>query len=153
MEMPWLIWSFIPGVHWMAWIQAGMLARYPQYYAIGAIYALPLLEWLAIRRLPLSFLFLSWAVGLLHVQLRKQAINQRIAEAIAASTHEPLRQALLRAALKHQGTLSVTQGVLETGKSFPEVERVLHDMVTSGYVSVRSNSETGVVEYVFRELL
>jgi hypothetical protein len=153
MEAPWLIWSFIPGLHWLAWIQAGILARYPWYYVIGVVYALPFLGWFVSKRFPLSFFLLSWVLGLLHAQLHKPDINQRIANAAAASTREPLRQALLQAALKHRGALSVTLGVLETGKSFPEVERVLNDMVASGYVSVRSNPETGVVEYVFRELL
>jgi hypothetical protein len=60
---------------------------------------------------------------------------------------------LLQAALKHRGCLSVTQGVMETGKSFQEVEQVLNEMVTSGYVFTRNNPDTGVLEYVFKELL
>jgi hypothetical protein len=45
----------------------------------------------------------------------------------------------------------VTQGVMETGKSFLEVERVLNQMAESGYVFTRNNPETGVLEYVFKE--
>ena len=153
MGSSWLIWSFIPGVHWMAWIHAGILARTPWYCGIGVIYALPFLGWLVSRRFPLPFFLLSWVVGLLHAQLQRPEINQRIARVTAASAHEPLRQALLRAALTHRGALSVTQGVLETGRSFPEIERVLHEMVASGYVFLRNNPDTGVVEYVFKELL
>lgn len=154
MGSPWFIWSFVPGLHWMAWMQAGSMARYPWYYGIGAVYALPCVLWLVSRRLPLSLVLLSWLLGLLHAQIQKQEINQRIASAVAAaSNHEALRQALLQAALKHRGRLSVTQGVMETGRPFPEVERVLSGMVASGYVFTRNNPETGVIEYVFKELL
>jgi hypothetical protein len=153
MEPPWLIWSFIPGVHCLAWIHAGMLTGLPKYYVFGVVYALPFLGWYVSKRFPLPFFLLSWALGLLHAQLQKQEINQRIASVMTASAHEPLRQALLQAALRHRGALSVTQGVLETGRAFPEVERVLNEMVASGYVSPRNNPETGVVEYVFREFL
>jgi hypothetical protein len=153
MQSSWLLWSFIPGLHWIAWFQAGLLARYPWYYGIGVVYALPLLGWLISRRLPVSFLLLSWVLGLLHTQMQKQDINQRIANAALVASPESLRQALLHAALEHHGALSVTQGVMDTGKSFAEVEQVLNDMLASGYVFMRNNPKTGVVEYVFKELL
>jgi predicted transcriptional regulator len=60
---------------------------------------------------------------------------------------------LLKAALQHHGRLSVTMAVMETGRSFSEVERVLNQMVESGFVFTRNHPETGVVEYVFKELL
>jgi hypothetical protein len=138
----------------MAWIQAGMLARYPRYYWIGGVYALPLLQLVLTRRLPVYLIGLSWGLGLLHVHLQKHEINQRIAQALpVTSSHEELMRVLLQAALKHRGCLSVTQGVMETGKSFQEVERVLNEMLTSGYVFTRNNPDTGVLEYVFKELL
>ena len=59
---------------------------------------------------------------------------------------------LLRAAQKHQGRLSVTQGVLETGVPFAEVERVLQHMVKSSYVYMDNDPATGVIVYVFKEL-
>jgi hypothetical protein len=42
---------------------------------------------------------------------------------------------------------------METGKPFPEVEAVLQEMLASGYVFTRNHPETGVLEYVFKELL
>ncbi len=67
-------------------------------------------------------------------------------------TDEALMLQLLRAAQKHEGRLSVTQGVIETGILFGEVERVLQNMVQSNYVYVDNDATTGVVVYVFKEL-
>ena len=60
---------------------------------------------------------------------------------------------LLHAAQQHNGRLSVTDGVLATGAPFPAVERVLKTMVDSGYVYMDNDSRTGVVVYVFKEIL
>ena len=59
---------------------------------------------------------------------------------------------LLRAAQKHGGRLSVTQGVIETGVPFAEVERVLQHMVKSSYVYMDNDPATGVIVYIFKEL-
>lgn len=59
---------------------------------------------------------------------------------------------LLRAAQKHGGRLSVTQGVIATGVLFGEVERVLKRMLESNYVYMDNDATTGVVVYVFKEL-
>ena len=59
---------------------------------------------------------------------------------------------LLRAAQKHGGRLSVTQGVIETGVPFAEVERVLQHMVKSSYVYMDNDPTTGVIVYIFKEL-
>jgi hypothetical protein len=59
---------------------------------------------------------------------------------------------LLRAAQKHGGRLSVTQGVIETGVLFGEVERVLQSMVKSNYVYMDNDPATGVIVYVFKEI-
>jgi hypothetical protein len=67
-------------------------------------------------------------------------------------TNDELMLTLLRAAQRHGGRLSVTDGVLETGASFTEVERVLKLMVNSGYVYVDNDLATGVVVYVFKEI-
>ena len=67
-------------------------------------------------------------------------------------TDDELMLKLLRAAQKHQGRLSVTQGVLETGVPFAEVERVLQHMVKSSYVYMDNDPATGVIVYVFKEL-
>lgn len=65
---------------------------------------------------------------------------------------EELMLQLLRAAQKHGGRLSVTQGVLATGVLFGEVERVLQRMLESNYVYLDNDATTGVVVYVFKEL-
>ena len=153
MTAPWLGWSFVPYLHWVAWIHAGMRANYPWYYVLGALYASPLLFMLATRRVSLVFLLGSWFVSVVHVLLLKHTINQRIADAAtAARADETLRQALLHAALQQGGTLSVTQGVMATGKPFALVEHILEAMRASGYVYRRNHPVTGVIEYVFKEV-
>ena len=152
--MSWLTWSFIPGLHWLAWIQAGILTRNPWYFAIALAYALPSLMIMLAKSLPFRFILLSWVLGLVHIQLQKPEINRRIApgNTTSAPPDDDLMQALLQAALNHEGCLTVTQGVLETGASFSHVERVLNAMVESGYVYQRNNPDTGVIEYVFNEM-
>ncbi len=59
---------------------------------------------------------------------------------------------LLKAAQNRGGQLCVTQGVLDTGASFAEVEAALHDMVKSGYVCASNHPVSGVVIYDFIEL-
>ena len=153
MRSPWLIWSFIPGLHWLTWMQAAMLTKQSRYYWLGFVYALPLLLYV-LRRVPFSLVLLSWGLSLLHVHMLKRDINRHMAPVTTAvSDRQALMQALLQAALIHRGCLSVTQGVMETGKPFPEVEDVLKEMQASGYVFTRNNPETGVLEYVFKELL
>ena len=73
----------------------------------------------------------------------------------AASIAKPqdLKTLLLRAAHAGDARLTVTQGVMETGRSFEEVERCLRDMVQAGYVDVDNEPESGVIVYVFPELL
>ena len=70
------------------------------------------------------------------------------------SPPEPtITQRLLQAASKYGGTLTVTQGVAETGLSFKEVEEQLTEMLVAGYVDVDNEPTTGVVIYRFPELL
>lgn len=68
-------------------------------------------------------------------------------------TDDALMLQLLRAAQKHGGCLSVTQGVIETGAPFADVERVLQHMVQSNYVYMDNDPATGVIIFVFKELL
>jgi hypothetical protein len=59
---------------------------------------------------------------------------------------------LLKAAEARGGRISVTQGVLDTGAHFNEVEAILRSLLKTGYVEVTNDPETGVVMYEFREL-
>lgn len=69
-----------------------------------------------------------------------------------ASPREEKMRRLLEAAEEHGGAISVTQGVSATGMSFEEVEELLTDMLSSGYVDVDNHPDTGVVLYRFTEL-
>jgi len=79
----------------------------------------------------------------------RTSLQERIKPQLA---DDELMLKLLRAAQKHQGRLSVTQGVIETGVPFAEVERVLQHMVKSSYVYMDNDSATGIIVYVFKEL-
>ena len=151
--MHWLTWSWVPGIHWLAWLQAGILAREPMYYAFAFIYAVPTLMLIVSRRLSLRLLLLSWGISLIHILLQKRVIDRRLAQLQSGrGVPEALMQALLRTALNHGGCLTVTQGVMETGATFAEVEQTLQAMVAAGYVYTRDNVDTGVIEYVFTEM-
>lgn len=63
-----------------------------------------------------------------------------------------MRQQLLKAAMGNGGEITVSQGVLTTGKTFEEVEKVLNEMADKGYVDVDNAPGTGVVVYRFPEL-
>ncbi|MCZ6873741.1 MAG: hypothetical protein O7G88_09455 [bacterium] len=154
MDLRWHIWCLIPGLHWFAWFQVGNLTREAIYYWLGLLYASPLFLFPLHRQLSLRLIIGSWLLSMLHLQLRKGFLSQRIAKADGKlDEKEDIRQALLQAALIHKGRLSVTQGVMETGKSFDDVEGALKRMVQSGYVFTRNQPETGIIEYVFKELL
>ena len=63
-----------------------------------------------------------------------------------------LQTRLLREAHRGDGKLTVTQGVMATGRPFEDVEACLKKMVTSGYVDVDNEPHSGVIVYVFPEL-
>jgi hypothetical protein len=65
---------------------------------------------------------------------------------------EDLRQTLLKAAASRGGSISVTQGVLATGKSFEEVEAALDEMAKKGYADIDNDPKSGVVVYKFGDL-
>jgi hypothetical protein len=68
------------------------------------------------------------------------------------ANREELMLRLLKAAQAHSGQLSVTEGVIETGASFSDVETTLKEMAKTGYVSVENHPETGIVMYKFVEI-
>jgi len=73
--------------------------------------------------------------------------------AVVPPSTEEKRINLLTAASKHQGQISVTQAVMETGMGFEESEDLLKEMVKKGYVAVDNHPQTGVVIYRFDELI
>jgi TM2 domain-containing membrane protein YozV len=69
-----------------------------------------------------------------------------------AASKEELRIKLVRAACGHGGKLSVSQGVMATGRSFKEIESLLDEMAKSGFVGIDNDPQTGAVVYTFDEL-
>ena len=65
---------------------------------------------------------------------------------------EDLRVALTRAAAAHGGRLTVTQGVLATGRSFEDVEAALDTLARGRFVEIDNDPATGVIVYRFGEL-
>lgn len=59
---------------------------------------------------------------------------------------------LLQAAKERHGKLSVTQGVMDTGYSFSEVEATLREMVKTGYIAAHNDPVSGIVMFDFIEL-
>src|SRR4051794_20522367 len=86
------------------------------------------------------------------VLMRALSDAKRIPALTAAPAQPNLRMLLLQEAQKHNGNLSVTQGVLATGRDFPEVEKALDEMLKSGFVGVGNDPETGHVVYHFPQL-
>jgi TM2 domain-containing membrane protein YozV len=80
-------------------------------------------------------------------------INQTV---VNSQVYQPsgnqLMVKLLEAAEIKGGNLTVTQGVKATGASFAEVEKVLKEMLQSGYVRIDNDPITGAVTYHFHEL-
>jgi len=70
----------------------------------------------------------------------------------APLNHDSFVVQLVKAAETRGGKLSVTQGVVDTGRDFAEVEATLNDLVKSSYVNIDNDPDTGVVVYVFPEL-
>jgi hypothetical protein len=88
-------------------------------------------------------------------QLTQQLAGVPIAGALPAvppPVQPNLRQQLLQAAVEQNGRLSVTQGVLATGRDFAEVEKALDEMLKSGFVGVDNDPVTGHVVYHFPQL-
>ena len=81
-----------------------------------------------------------------------QAQAAPVAKPSEAEIQEQVMVKLLHAAQGRGGKLSVTQGVMDTGYGFSEVEATLKSMVKSGYVVAHNDPITGVVMYDFVEL-
>jgi TM2 domain-containing membrane protein YozV len=77
---------------------------------------------------------------------------QHIPRAPVGDPTEMARLKLLQAAKNNGNQLSVTQGVMATGKTFKEVEAMLDEMAKSGYVGIGNHESTGAVVYTFGEL-
>lgn len=71
-----------------------------------------------------------------------------------AAPSQPLnmRQQLLQAAMGNGGELTVSQGVLATGRTFEQVEKTLNEMADKGYVDVDNAPGSGVIVYRFPDL-
>jgi hypothetical protein len=81
-----------------------------------------------------------------------RAERKALPPAPARDPIEELRQSLLKAAASRGGSISVTQGVLATGKSFEEVEEALDAMAKKGYADIDNDPKSGVVIYKFGDL-
>lgn len=66
---------------------------------------------------------------------------------------QELRTQLLHEAHRGDGKLTVTQAVMASGEDWDIVESCLRDMVQAGYVDVDNEPESGVIVYVFPELV
>lgn len=71
---------------------------------------------------------------------------------IAKLTDKQLQLQLIRAAQVRGGKISVTQGVLDTGADFPEVETALVGLAKKGHVDIQNDTRSGAVVYAFPEL-
>jgi hypothetical protein len=65
---------------------------------------------------------------------------------------DALKQELLQAAARKGGEISVTEGVLETGATFDDVQKALDALLYKGVVDVDNRPGSGVVVYRFHEL-
>jgi len=86
---------------------------------------------------------------------RHKALGRAETRALPPAVNDPapdLRQSLLKAAAARGGAISVTQGVLATGKSFEEVEEALDAMAKKGYADIDNDPKSGVVIYKFGDL-
>lgn len=81
-----------------------------------------------------------------------RAERKALPPAPAREPVEELRQTLLKAAAARGGSISVTQGVLASGKSFEEVEAALDAMAQKGYADIDNDEKSGVVIYKFGDL-
>lgn len=85
--------------------------------------------------------------------MRELSGERRISGALPPAPGQPnMRMLLLQEAARHNGKLTVTQGVLATGRDFPEVEKALDDMLKSGFVGIDNDPDTGHVVYDFPQL-
>jgi TM2 domain-containing membrane protein YozV len=107
-----------------------------------------------------AFLVVPYIYGIIDAYLvaRRQMLPvaeiQRLLPAPPAAPPRPrsLEVQLVQAAQEHGGTLSVTEGVAATGRSFKEVEDKLDEMARAGYVDIGNRPDSGIVIYRFTDL-
>jgi hypothetical protein len=88
----------------------------------------------------------------LKLMREEAALLGGIPGALPAADAPNMRQLLLTAASKNDGKLSITQGVMATGRDFGEVQAILDEMVKSGYVGMDNDPATGHMVYYFPQL-
>lgn len=137
---------------WMLWGALGVHRAYLGKFRSAALYFLTLgllgMGWLY------DGLTLPRQVARCNVRIRAaQGLAPGMAAGRPGGRRRDPMQALLAAAARHHGLLTVTEGVLDTGLPFRKVEATLRDMMAAGYVDVRNHPESGVVQYVFPELM
>lgn len=81
------------------------------------------------------------------------AVTQTLTPAEQPLTEAQLKRLLLHSAQAHGGRISVTQGVLDTGADFPEVESALLGLAKKGHADIQNDPHTGAVVYTFPELV
>lgn len=84
--------------------------------------------------------------------------NQSVAASVGATRAKEekaknLRTMLLHAAHRGDGRLTVTQAVMASGQDWDRVEGCLRGMVQAGYVDVDNEPNSGVIVYLFPELV
>jgi hypothetical protein len=76
-----------------------------------------------------------------------------VSQPVAAKlTDKQLQIQLIKAAEARGGKISVTQGVLDTGADFPEVEATLMGLAKKGHVDIQNDARSGAVVYAFPDL-
>lgn len=86
-------------------------------------------------------------------QCNKTTVAARADAKAKKNKAKDIRTLLLQEAHRGDGKLTVTQGVLATGLDWERVEACLRDMVQAGYVDVDNEPGSGVIVYVFPELV
>lgn len=87
-----------------------------------------------------------------HQSTPDKASSEDMEQVFAGDRLNRLMLELLQAAEKRGGTLSVTQGVMDTGYSFSDVESTLRDMAKTGYIATHNDPVSGTVMFDFIEL-
>jgi len=80
----WIVWSFIPGLHWLSWLHAAIRARHRLYFVFSAVYSLPIFLLLVFTKgneppdWPAGLFILSWLACIIHALIKKKEVKSRI---------------------------------------------------------------------------
>jgi hypothetical protein len=75
----WIIWVFIPGLTWVAWVQAGMQSKHFQYLIIATGYGIPVIPCILFSHGLFNYLFFSsWIIGIIHSLIVRKEVSLRI---------------------------------------------------------------------------